>query len=190
MVKGRHVGKKLVHVGIVDLFLPPGGFCHILNQLSGSVPQGSGAVEHRRGEGIVRMGKQKLGSLDFHVIIIIIVLTGPGQIVLILFGFPRGSGNRHIPFRLRIGRLYPVGKQVLGKKPGRQDLLGILLIKDTDGRPLGNHLRIRGIKLRNHHHLGFKIHQGFFTDIGKRRIGPHPGSARSGVYGKNALPGI
>lgn len=95
----------------------------------------------------------------------IIIDAAVCQVILIggiVLGF---GGNRNLTLRFCIGNLDIIGKQILGKQPGSQYFLGIRLVKHTYRRPLGNHLRVHGIVLRNHAYRRVKVYQGVLTDV-------------------------
>ena len=133
------------------------------------------------------MIQKNLRGFDLYFIIGIVILSCPGKIVLVFLRVLRLRRNRHITFRLSIGDLHLIAQQILGEQPGSQNLLGVLFIENTDGRPLRNHLRILRIVLRNLHDLDLKIHQSFFRNIHQRRVASHPGGSRRGIYGKDTL---
>ena len=118
------------------------------------------------------------------------ILALPRKIILILGGLLRFGRDRHIAFCLRIGNLHVAGQKVLGKQPGRQHLLRIFLIKNTNRGSLRNHLHIFRVILRNGTHRHFKGLLCLVADIRQRRIGAHPGRACGGIHGEYALTGI
>ena len=83
MVKAGHNVKKPVHVGIVNGLLPPDRFGHAFDELARCVPERGGSVEHRSYKGISGVGKEQPGCLDLYFIKIIVILPGPGKIVLV-----------------------------------------------------------------------------------------------------------
>ncbi len=81
--------------------------------------------------------------------------------------------------------------RILGKQPGGQHLLGVLLVEDTEGGPLGNHLGMLRVKLGNHHHFGFKVRLDLLLgNVHKGGVAAHPGGAGGGIDGEDALPGV
>ena len=136
------------------------------------------------------MIQEQLRSLYLYLIMGGVILAGAGKVLLIGGGILRLGGYRNISFRLCIGKLNLIGEKILGKQPGSQHLLRVCLVEYTDRRPLGNHLRMLRIKLRNRQYRCLKIHQFIFTDVRERGIGSHPGGSGGRIYGKDTLSSI
>ena len=116
-----------------------------------------------------------------------VIFTAPAQIIQI---FLRGLGfgcDRYITFCLRVGDLDFIGQQILGKEPGGQDFLRVPFVEDTDGRTLGDHLRMIRIKLGHRPYCCLELDQFVFRDVRQRRVRTHPGGTRCRVNGKNTL---
>lgn len=114
MVQAGLLFIKLLDKGVVHGLMPPDALGHLLNEFSGGVPQGGGAVENRGDEGIVHMIQQKPGGFYFYPVIGVVVLAGAGEIILILLCVLGRRGDRDIALRLRIGDLHLVGEKELG----------------------------------------------------------------------------
>lgn len=190
VVEGFHLVKEGVPVGLVHRLAPAHRLGGVLNELSGGVPQGGRAVEDRGDKGVVGVVQQQLGGGDLHVVVGVVVLPGSGQIVLILLRLLGLGGDGDIPLGLGVGDLYLVGEQELGEQPGGQHLLRILLVEDTDGGALGDHLGVLRVKLGDGHDGRLKVHKGVGTDVGEGGVGSHPGGTGGGVDGKDTLAGV
>ena len=117
----------------------------------------------------------------------LIVLTLPGQIVLIGGVLPGLTGDGDVALRLGVGDLHVVGQQVLGEQPRGQHLLRVVLVEHTYRRPLGNHLGVRRVELGHRHHRRLEVHILVGADVAQRRVGAHPCGAGGGVHREQAL---
>ena len=83
-VERGNVGKQFFHVGVVNLLLPPYGFCGTFDHLPGRIPKRRRSVENRRGERIRGIIQEHLRRVDFHGIVLRIGPAG-AQVILIAF---------------------------------------------------------------------------------------------------------
>ena len=124
------------------------------------------------------MFQQEFGCLDLYGIVGIVVFSFPGEISPDTEKTPELSESPDITFCFRIGGLYIICQQELGKEPGGQNFLGIFFVKDTKGRSLGDHLRI----LRSYWGIGmtcgFKPGNVFLRNVYKGSVASHPGGGR------------
>ena len=87
-VKLLRVRKQLIQVGVINGLLPARALADILDKMTGRITQGGGPVEHRRDKCILRMVKNQLGSINLHLIVFIVILSGRGKIRLIFTALP------------------------------------------------------------------------------------------------------
>ena len=121
---------------------------------------------------------------------LIVILPCPGEVIPICRGILRLCGDGDIPFRPGIGDLHLVRQQVLDEKPGGQDLIGILLVENADGGPLGDHPRRIRVQLGDGQHRRLEIHHLVGADVHQGRVGADPGGAAGGIQGEDALARI
>ena len=136
------------------------------------------------------MVQQKLRGLDLHIVVSIVVLSGPGEVVKIIGAFPGIPGDGHIALCLGIAQLDICGQEKLGEEPGGQDLLGVLLVEQTDRRALGDHFWGIHMVLGNGQYGRLKVYQRVRADVQQRSVGAYPGGSGGGVDGEDALPGV
>ena len=93
------------------------------------------------------------------------ILAGVGKILPVHIAILSFGGHGDVALGLGVGDLDLVGQQKLGEQPGRQYLLGVLLIEHAQAGSLGDHGGVFRVELGDHPHLGLKLHQLFLGDI-------------------------
>ena len=86
-VKGSYFLEKGRHVFFVDFLFAPDRLVDILDQLAGSIAQGSGTVENGCYKGIFGILQKQTGGVDLNIIIQIMILTPAAEVILILRTF-------------------------------------------------------------------------------------------------------
>ena len=82
------------------------------------------------------------------------------------------------------------GYGIVMPKPEEMQFEEPSLVKHTNGRSLGDHLRILCIKLRNGHYHGFKLYKLILANIRQGCMTSHPGCTCCRINGKNTLTRI
>ena len=190
MIQRLGICVKLLDGGLVYGLVPPHRFGHVFNELSRGVAQGGGAVEHRGGEGVIQVIQKQLCRVDLYLVVRVVIFPSSGEVILILRVLLSLGGHRHVTLGLGVGYLYRVSEQVLSEQPRGQHFLGILFVEDADGGPLGDHLGVVGVELRDLHDHRLKVHDLLFSDIHQGGVAAHPGGTGSGVDGEYALTGV
>ena len=108
---------------VIDLFFSTDRFGDCLNELTGSIAQGGGAVEYRCNEGVVNVRQKKPGSLDLYFVMSRGILAASGEVILIGGSFLRLFCDRDIALGFGVGDLYVIGQKILCEQPGSEYLL-------------------------------------------------------------------